>query len=89
MTFPTASDVVFGDELLVSHNPPQSGMNRPVHTSSLGIRNGPHLLVGLEDIRDRSGTYNAKWVQHENTHHVMLLDMLELGRVSECRDVPV
>jgi hypothetical protein len=60
-----------------------------MHSSSLGTRNGPDLLVRLEDIRDWSRRDNAQWVQHEMARHIVLLDMLELRRLLERRYVPI
>lgn len=53
------------------------------------MRHRPHLLVGLEDIRDRAGRDNAGRVQHEMAGHVVLLDVLELRRLLERRHGPV
>jgi hypothetical protein len=55
----------------------------------LGIRDGPDLLIWLEDVRDWSSRHNPQWVQHQMTGHVVFLDMLELRRLLERRDVPV
>jgi hypothetical protein len=66
-------------------SPPQTNG----HASSLGIRDGPDLLVRLEDVRDWSSRHNPQWVQHEMAGHVMFLDVLELCRLLEGRDVPV
>src|SRR2546423_2326331 len=55
----------------------------------LGTRDSPHLLVWLEDIRNWSGSNDAKWIEHEMARHIVLLNMLELGGLFECRHIPV
>ena len=58
-------------------------------TAASGTYNGSHLLVRLQNVRNRSHGHDAKWVQRKVARHVMFLDMLELRRLLKGGHVPV
>lgn len=61
----------------------------PTHDETTTLRSSPHLLILGQDIRHRPKRRNRKLINLLMTLRIMFLDVLEIRRLTERRQIPI